>query len=278
MPNSSSARGTTGSVGSMLQYWRKTRHLSQLSLAAEAEVSARHVCFLETGRAKPSREMLLLLASVLDVPLRERNLLLLAAGFAPAYSETRLDAPELQSVRLALDAILRQQEPFPAVVMNRHWDVIKGNAAASRFFGYLLGDGPTSTPMNVIRMMFHPRGLRPHVANWTVTAEALVRRIHREAVGGVVDEGTSSLLEEIFSYPDVPRTWRGLDPGAGFQPVIPVSFVKDDQTFNFFSTITTLGTPQDITLQEIRIESFFPSDPRTEDLARAMAAKAASIG
>jgi transcriptional regulator with XRE-family HTH domain len=260
-----------GSVGSLLQYWRKYRHLSQLALATEAEISARHLCFLETGRAKPSREMVLLLASALDVPLRERNVLLLAAGFAPVYKETHLDAPELQGVRVALDAILRQQEPFPAVVMNRHWDVLMGNAAASRFFGFLLGDVTTEIPMNVIRMMFHPRGVRPYVVNWAATAEALVRRIHREAVGRVADEGTVKLLEEILSYPDVPRAWRHPNPGAAMLPVVPVSFTKGDRTFNYFSTVTTLGTPQDITLQEMRIECFFPVDSVTERHARALA-------
>jgi transcriptional regulator with XRE-family HTH domain len=271
MPQARPVQEIVGSVGSLLHYWRKARHLSQLALATEAEISARHLCFLETGRAKPSRDMVLLLASVLDVPLRERNVLLLAAGFAPVYKETQLDAPELQSVRVALDAILRQQEPFPAVVMNRHWDLLMGNAAASRFFGFLLGDVTTDMPMNVIRMMFHPRGLRPYVANWAATAEALVRRIHREAVGRVEDEGTLKLLEEIFSYPDVPQTWRHPDPGTALLPVAPVSFTKGYRTFNFFSTVTTLGMPQDITLQEIRIECFFPGDRDTERHAREMA-------
>lgn len=271
MTQTQPAKEAVGSVGSLLQYWRRARHLSQLALATEAEISARHLCFLETGRATPSREMVLLLASVLDVPLRERNVLLLAAGFAPVYKETQLDAPELQCVRVALDAILRQQEPFPAVVMNRHWDVVRGNTAASRFFGFLLGDTTTEMPMNVIRMMFHPRCLRPYVTNWAATAEALVRRIHREAVGRVQDEGTLKLLEEIFSYPEVPRSWRHSDPRAAVVPVAPVSFMKGDRTFNFFSTVTTLGTPQDITLQEIRIECFFPGDDDTERHAREMA-------
>lgn len=215
--------------------------------------------------------MILLLASVLDVPLRERNLLLLAAGFAPVYKETHLDAPELQGVRVALDAILRQQEPFPAVVMNRHWDVLMGNSAASCFFGFLLGDLPSEPAMNVVRMMFDPRGLRPYIVNWAATAEALVGRVHREAVGRVEDEGTVKLLEEIFSYPDVPRIWRRPNPGAATLPIVPVSFSKGERTFNFFSTVTTLGTPQDITLQEIRIECFFPVDPETEGHACAMA-------
>ena len=270
MAEARTAPRAVGSIGSLLQSWRRTRRFSQLALAGEAGISARHLCFLETGRARPSREMVLLLAGVLDVPLRERNVLLLAAGFAPVYRETALDAPEMETVRVALDAILRQQEPFPAVVMNRHWDVVTGNTAASRFFGFLLGGAPPG-PANVIRMMFDPQGLRPYVTNWPAVAEALVRRIHREAVGRVEDAATGRLLEEIFAYPDVPRTWRAPDPAAPIEPVVPVSFRKDDRKFNFFSTVTTLGTPQDITLQEIRIECFFPVDGETVRQARELA-------
>src|SRR4051812_21700388 len=153
-------------IGALLQYWRKTKSLSQLALAMEAEVSPRHISFLETGRAKPSRDMVVQLATVLGVPLRERNQLLLAAGFAPLYREARLDAPELGPVRAALDAILRQQEPFPAVVMNRHWQILHMNQAGQRFFGMLLGDRAGRPVPNVLRLMFDPKELRPHVTNW----------------------------------------------------------------------------------------------------------------
>jgi len=262
------------SVGALLQYWRKMRHLSQLALANEAEVSPRHLCFLETGRARPSREMVLLLAKALQVPLRERNALLLAAGFAPMYRETKLDAPELGQVRVALDAILRQQEPFPAVVMNPSWDVLATNEAAQRFFAFLLGVSAGGAPANVIRMMFHPAGLRPYVDNWESVAEALVQRIHREAVGGVRDDATAQLLQEILGYPDVPRRWRKPHVETAMVPVLPVRFVKDGNTFNYFSTVTTLGTPLDVTLEEIRIECFFPIDANTERLARELAGPA----
>lgn len=258
-------------VGSLLQYWRKARHKSQLALATEAEVSPRHLCFIETGRARPSREMVLLLASALDVPLRERNALLLAAGFAPAYGESSLDAPQLAAVRGALDAILRQQEPFPAVVMNRTWDILRTNDAAARFFGFLLGPRETPPPANVLRLMFHPDGLRPFVENWQAVAEALVARVHRESVGGVADDGTRKLLAEVLGYPGVPAAWRRWDPGAPIVPVLPVRFRKDGRRFNFFSAVTTLGTPQDVTVQEIRIECFFPADEETDRLARAAA-------
>jgi transcriptional regulator with XRE-family HTH domain len=263
------------SVGSLLQHWRKTRRLSQLALATQAEISSRHLCFIETGRANPSRDMVLLLASVLDVPLRERNGLLLAAGFAPVYLESTLDAPALAAVRGALDAILRQQEPFPAVVMNRTWDILQTNEAAARFFGFLLDDAaparPPTPPANVLRMMFHPDALRPFVANWDDVATALIARVHREAVGGVPDQATRQLLAEILDYPGVPASLRTANLGMPLVPVVPVSFRKDDLRFNFFSTVTTLGTPQDITVQEIRLECFFPADEATERAARDLA-------
>lgn len=262
----------TQRVGPLLQYWRKARHMSQLALAHEAEVSPRHVCFIETGRARPSREMVLLLASVLDVPLRERNALLLAAGFAPMYKETHLDAPELASVRTALEAILRQQRPYPAVVMNRCWDLLATNDSADRFFGLLLGGASPPGAGNVLRLMFHPGGLRPHVANWEAAAEALVQRAHREAVGGVPDPALAALLEEILGYPGVPRRWRRADLGLPLVPVVPVVFEKQGRRFAYYSTVTVLGTPQDITLQEIRLECFFPADAETERLAAELAA------
>lgn len=263
------ATPTSPAFGALLQYWRKARRLSQLALAHEAGVSPRHVCFIETGRARPSREMVMLLANVLDVPLRERNALLLAAGFAPLFAESPLDAPALSAVRAALRAILRQQEPFPAVVMNRHWDIVQVNEAARRFFGLLLGEHAAAQPANVVRLMFDPDGLRPHVSNWEAVAETLVQRVHREAVGGVADATSSRLLAEVLDYPDVPKYLHRLNLAAPSVPVVPVCFRKGVHVFNFFSTVTTLGTPQDVTLQELRIECFFPADEATEQRARA---------
>ena len=256
-------------IGPLLRYWRSARSLSQLALAHEAEVSPRHICFLETGRAKPSRDMVVLLSNVLGVPLRERNAMLLAAGFAPLYPESSLEAPELGVVQTALQAILRQQEPFPAVVMNRHWDVVQGNQAAERFFGLLLGDRARLEPMNVVRLMFDPQGLRPCVTNWEEVAETLLQRVHREAVGGVPDAATERLLSEVLDYPGVPKQLRRLNLAAPSVPVIPICFRQGEHAFNFFSAVTTLGTPQDVTLQELRIEAFFPADEATEQRARA---------
>jgi transcriptional regulator with XRE-family HTH domain len=244
-----------------------------LALATRAQISSRHLCFVETGRANPSREMVLKLAQVLDVPLRERNSLLLAAGFAPVYPESKMEAPALAAVRRALDAILRQQEPFPAVVMNRCWDILQTNAAATRFFGFLLGDRASSAPPNVLRLMFHPDAARPFVKNWLAVGEALVQRVHREAVGGVPDAPTRAVLAEILGYPGVPAAWQSPDLTAPSVPVIPVQFAKEDWQLDFFSTVTTLGTPQDVTLQEIRIECFFPANEATDRAARELLAQ-----
>jgi transcriptional regulator with XRE-family HTH domain len=252
----------------LLQYWRKTRNLSQLALATEADVSPRHLSFLETGRAKPSRDMVVLLATALDVPLRERNSLLLAAGYAPLYPEAKLDAPELEAVRAALALILRHQEPFPAVVMNRHWDILEMNQAAQRFFGALLGERVPTSP-NVLRLMFDPKLLRPHVENWEAVAEALLQRLHREATGER-DAATLGLLREILAYEDVPARLRRPNLTVPLVPVVPVCFRDGANRYEYFSTVTTLGTPQDVTLEELRIECFFPASAETERLARAV--------
>jgi transcriptional regulator with XRE-family HTH domain len=250
------------SVGALLQYWRQARRLSQYALALEAEISPRHVCFLETGRAKPSREMLLHLATVLRVPLRERNALLLSAGFAPVYQEPELQSPALAPVRAALDAMLEKQEPFPAVVMNRQWDILRANRAAARFFDFLLG--PRGGAANVLRLMFDPKGLRPFVLNWEESAEALIQRVHREAVGAIPDANTAQILSEILRYPGVPKRWQRPNLEAISLPVLPLVFQREERVFRFFSMVTTVGTPQDVTSQELRVESFFPLDDETK--------------
>jgi transcriptional regulator with XRE-family HTH domain len=265
-------RGEATAVGRLIQHWRRVRKKSQLTLALQAGISARHLGFLEIGRANPSREMVLLLAGVLDVPLRERNALLLAAGYAPIYTETALDAPEMEHARKAIALILEHQEPYPAVVMDRHWNMLASNAGATRFFGALIAlpsDGPAA---NVVRLMFDPEGLRPFVANWESVAEALIERVHREALGGVPDPGTERLLHEVLAFPGVPKRWRSPDLLASPPPYVAVEFRKDDLAMDFFSTVTTLGTPLDVTLREMRIECFFPANERTVASVRALAA------
>jgi transcriptional regulator with XRE-family HTH domain len=266
------ATGTmTSSVGELIAQWRHTRRKSQLALAIDADVSSRHVSFLESGRAKPSREMVLRLADALHVPLRERNDLLIAAGFAPLYRETEWAAPRMHEARRALDLILARQEPFPAVVMDRHWNFILGNQGAARFFSFLIDFGKQPSPPNVLRLLFHPEAVRPYVTNWEEVASGLVQRVHREAVGGVPDETTRALLDEILSYRGVPRRFRTPDFHVPPLPFMPVDFAKDGRTFRFFSTVTTLGTPYDITLQEMRIESFFAADDATAAATEALA-------
>jgi transcriptional regulator with XRE-family HTH domain len=263
-----SADSPPAALGALLQYWRRARSLSQLALAHEANVSPRHVSFVETGRAQPSRDMVLVLADALGVPLRERNALLLAAGFAPMFRESALDDRELAPVRRAIDAILQQQEPYPAVVMNRGWDIVATNAAASRFFALLFDGRTPHGPGNVLRLMFHPDGLRPCVDNWEAVAQALVRRVHREALGATRDDAGRALLAEVLDYPGVPARFRIPDLGSPLVPVVPVSFRHGDERFHFFSAVTVLGTPQDITVQELRVESFFPLDDGTAAAAR----------
>jgi hypothetical protein len=207
--------------------------------------------------------MVLRLARVLDVPIRERNQLLLAAGYAPLYPEAGLAGEESVAVRAALERILTAHEPYPAVVMDRHWNVLRANGAAELFFGWLLGDGDPGQPANVVRLMFDPGGIRPFVVNWEAAADALVQRVHREAVGGIPDPATDALLQQALAYPGVPAQWRSPDFTRTPLPVIPVEFRKGGLALSYFSTVTTLGTPQDAMLQEIRLESFFPGDEAT---------------
>jgi transcriptional regulator with XRE-family HTH domain len=259
--------------GHLLRQWRAQRAKSQLDLAVEAEISSRHLSFIETGRAQPSREMVLLLARVLDVPLRDRNDLLTGAGYAPIYGETGLEAPAMAQVRRALDFILRQQEPYPALVLDRHWNVVKVNEGSARVQAFFLDPAAVAElgPPNAMRLMFHPRAFRPYIVNWEATAASLIQWLHRDAVRGFGDAETRALLDELLSYPDVPHHWRTLDLDASTAPFLPIEFRKDELSLRYFTTLTSLGTPHDITLQELRIESFFPADEATEAVARRLA-------
>jgi len=268
------AQGGAGSAfGPLLRQWRARRRMSQLDLAAEAEISSRHLSFIETGRAGPSREMVGLLAQVLDVPLRDRNALLTAAGYAPIYRETRLEAPAMAQARRALDFILRQQEPYPALVLDRHWNVLDVNEGSGRVQQAFLDAAAVAElgPPNAMRLMFHPRAFRPYIVNWEATAASLIQWLHRDALSGFADTETRALLQELLSYPDVPRHWRTLDLEASTAPFLPIEFSKDELSLRYFTTLTSLGTPHDITLQELRIECFFPADEATEAASRRLA-------
>jgi transcriptional regulator with XRE-family HTH domain len=266
--------GTVSAFGLALREWRTRRGLSQLALSGNAGVSSRHLSFVETGRAQPSREMVLLLARALDVPLRDRNDLLSAAGYAPVYRATRLDAPALAQARRALDFVLRQQEPYPAIVIDRHWNILQANDGTSRLVELFLEPSvPADLGLNAMRLMLHPRGFRSHIVNWEAMAAALVQWLHRDILSGLGDAETRRLLEEVLAYPGVPRQWGRLDLDASTDPFLPIEFRRGDVELRYFSMLTNLGTPHDITLQEIRIESFYPADSATEETARRHAAR-----
>lgn len=247
--------------GELLKGWRARRRLSQLELASEAAVSTRHLSFLETGRARPSREMVLHLAEQLDVPLRERNALLEAAGFSRAYDERPLDAPELAPAREALDLVLASHEPYPAIVVDRWWDLVAANSAIGLFIEGM-PDELLAPPINVVRASTHPDGLAARIENFEEYAAHLVGRLRRQ-VELTADPRLAALLTEVRGYPGVVED-AGLEPrGAALLPMKVRS--ADGTTLSFFSTIATFGTPTDVTLEELAIETFFPADQATRD-------------
>ena len=260
---------TESAFGRLLRGWRTRRRVSQLDLALEAGVSSRHVSFIETGRAQPSREMVLMLARVLDVPLRDRNELLMAAGYAAMYRATDIDSPALEQARRALDFMLRQHEPYPAIVVDRNWTILKANGGAARLVENFADPAAAAEwGGNAMRLMFHPRGFRPHIVNWEAMAAALIQWLHRDVLSGLGGVETRRLLDELLSYPGVPPRWRTLDLDVSTAPFLAIEFRKNDLHLRYFSTLTTLGTPHDITLQEIRVETFFPADAATEAYGR----------
>ena len=256
---------TRTSIGTLLKQWRERRRMSQLTLAIEAEISSRHLSFVETGRSRPSREMVLILAEVLDVPPRARNDLLAAAGYAPIYRESSLDSPDMAQFRRALDFLLRQQEPYPAIVLDRYWNILLANDGTGRFMGLWMDTEAVAAlgPPNAMRLICHPQALRPYIVNWEVTAAALIQWLHRDLLRSA-DPGLQLLLDELLAYPDVPRNWRTLDLDAPSAPFLTIEMQKGNTRLNFFTTLTALGTPYDITLHELRIESYFPADEATD--------------
>ncbi|MBM3516848.1 MAG: helix-turn-helix domain-containing protein [Alphaproteobacteria bacterium] len=262
-------------LGTLLKRWRAWRGLSQLECALSAGVSPRHLSFVETGRAQPSRAVVASLAAALDLPLRERNALLVAAGYAAAYPETPLDDASLALVNEALDRLLAQQEPYPALVVDRCWNLLRANAATQRIAQALLGAGtpPATGRPNLLRMVFDPGQLRPHIENWDEAAVRLLRRAHGEG-NGAHDRELSDLIDELLAFPGVPRAWRTAAALPVRPPILAIRFRRDALRMAWFSMMTTLGTPEDVTLQELRIESFFPADGATAALAAALARNA----
>ena len=250
-------------VGALLRRWRSARGKSQLALANEAGVSSRHLSFVETGRAAPSRDMVILLAEALDVPLRERNALLEAAGFAAIYKETPIDAPRMTEVHGALTEILRAHGTNPTLVVNRRYDVLMANDAAQRLIGAFAGAGLADPRIarNVARMLLAPDGLRPSVRNWVEVAAHVVHRLRRElAASPSRDAEDEALLRDVFAVPDIERvSHHAPDASRTLEILVPVILQRGGLRLELFTTITTLGTPLDITLQELRIETLFPA-------------------
>ena len=263
--------------GPMLRAWRRRRGASQLALALQSGVSQRHVSFLESGRARPSREMVVQLTSALDVPLRQRNAMLLAAGFAPVYRESNLAAPELTPVRQAIDRMLKQQEPYPAVVIDRLWNLLEANEAAVAFTMFLHEGPPPAPPPgkqpNLLRSLLDPKGLRPKLANWEEVARYLVSTTYAEILADGGEPRALAFIEEVMGYPDVPASFRKLRFEDRPPPVLTLDYIVGGKSLSVFTTIATLGTPQDVTLQEVRIECFFPADERSDALFKSLAAK-----
>jgi transcriptional regulator with XRE-family HTH domain len=263
------AKPAANELGVLLRHWRDLRGKSQFDLSLDTGVSQRHISFIESGRSAPGRHTLLEIAQALDIPLRDRNTLLLAAGYAPIYSEGAWNGPEMQSVTGALERMLRQHEPFPAVVMDRYWDVLMTNEAAPRFFNCFIDMAARKTPRNLLHLMFDQNGMRPFIANWEAVAKSLFQRVYRESVGRVIDDRTRALLAALLAYPDVKTEWKN-PVELSAMPVIPIGFVRGDQVLSYFSMVTTVGTPQTIAAQELRIECMFPADAATEAHHRKM--------
>jgi transcriptional regulator with XRE-family HTH domain len=260
--------GSQRPAGELIREWRQRRRMTQLDLACEAEISTRHLSFLETGRAQPSREMVLHLAEQLDLPLRERNVLLLAAGYAPAFPERRLDDPAMRPARAAIDRLLAAHEPFPAMVVDRHWTLVAANDAVRRLL-HGIDAALLQPPVNVLRLSVHPNGLAPRIASLAEWRGHLLARLRRQ-LDASGDPVLSDLLREIAAYEAPAGSPHGAghaadDPGV----IVPLRLITPAGTLSFLSTITVFGTPMDITLSELALESFFPADTATADALRA---------
>jgi transcriptional regulator with XRE-family HTH domain len=271
---SDAGRPAPDGFGARLRWWRARRGLSQLDLAVAAATTQRHVSFLESGRATPSREMILRLAAVLGLPLRQQNAIFLAAGYAPPWRERDLSAPELARVSSALDFMLAQQEPYPAFVVDRRWTLLRANAGAGRLVEFLTGPPPATPPaepVNLAVALVSPDGLRPFIENWEEVVVYFLRGVQEDAAADGTAE-TAALLQRLLALPGAPALSHVPPPDESPAPVLPIRFRRGDTSLRLFTTLATLGTPRDVTLQEIRIECFFPLDDATAQTFRAWAA------
>jgi transcriptional regulator with XRE-family HTH domain len=252
-------------VGALLREWRERRRLSQLELALETDISARHLSFVETGRSQPSRDMILRLAEQLDLPFRERNHLLLAAGYAPVYPENRLDAPQMVAVRAALRQVLSGREPYPAIIVDRDWNIVDANASAG-LFTCDVAPSLLTPPANALRLSLHPEGLAPRIVNLGEWRGHVLGRLRRQAALSAHSR-LAALYDELCAYPcDQPVPEIEI-PGSG-EVVTRLRLRDGEEELSFFTTIATFGTPLDVTVAELAIESFFPTDGATADALR----------
>jgi transcriptional regulator with XRE-family HTH domain len=258
-------------LGKLLRQWRRSRGMSQLQLALAAGISARHLSFVETGRAQAGRAVVMRLAAALDLPLRDRNAALAAAGFAQIYRQGDLGSPAMAPVMRAIDFILRQQEPYPAMVMDRLCNVHRTNEGAKRFLALFLPEEKRRGPLNLFRLLLAPDLLRPHIVNWEDMARIVVLRLRRGVIAAPPPPEASAFLEEMLSQPGLPADVHDVSPDAAAPPVVATEFLLDGRCIRLFTAITTLGTPQDVTLQELGIESSFPADADTDAFLRSLA-------
>jgi transcriptional regulator with XRE-family HTH domain len=261
---SAPGRRSVSPVGHLLRTWREARGMSQLDLALHAGFSARHVSFIETGRTQPSRQALLALAESLEIPLRDRNRLLEAGGYARVYRQTPLAADEMAHVRGVLQFILDRHEPYGAVVLDRYSTAPMGNSASSQLLAAVVDPSLLTERTNLLRAVFHPLGVRRHIVNWDEVARHLMARVERELGAADGDDEAAALLAEIRGYVGGSITQRPGTPIAAADLLLPMHIRKDGLELRLFSTIMTLGTPTDVTLQELRIESFFPADESSQ--------------
>lgn len=260
------------SFGTLLRDWRQLRRFSQLDLALEAEISQKHLSFIESGRSRPSREMVLLLAEHLTVPLRERNALLMAAGHAPIYLERSLEDPSLKSARGAVDLILRGHEPYPALAVDRHWTLLAANGAVTRLLGLVADAELLRPPVNVLRLSLHPDGLAPFIVNLGEWRAHLLTRL-RQQVRATADGTLGALLEELSAYPHPGKAGKERhEPEIETGIVVPMRLRLGETVLSLISATTVFGTPVDITLSELALETFFPADTATAEALHALAA------
>lgn len=258
-------------IGVLLREWRGVRRMSQLDLAHESGVSGRHLGFIETGRAQASREVVSRLAEALSLPLREQNALLLAAGYAPHYGESTLASPSMERLSQAIGLILRHQEPYPAFVISRHFDVLAANDAAVRINAFLL-EGQQSAHANLLHQVFDPQDFRRVILNWPEVAAKFIRQLQDELVAAPSDRKARQLLADVLKYPDVPAAWRLRQLGPEPEPVLTMVFKSRAGPLRFFETITTFAAPRDVTLDELRIDCAFPADEHTASVCARLAA------